>query len=334
MTTATANTAPAVSDSANESISLDDAASLDFRDPLEEDNKDVWRPGPQGEKEDKSDSLEKGAESLKPDDDEGDEPTAAEEPEANEADKPEEPTDPDLASILLKGGEQVSLGELKLGYMREKDYRHKTMAIGNKTKALESSAARVLRTVDTIAGFLAQQLPEEPPRHLAMSDPGEYTRRKAMFDSGMEQVQSILALAADPQAVTGELTREQTEEKLADENAALVEAFPELEKPDMRNKFFADAFKAGEELGFTADEMREFNDHRYFKFAYWAMKGLQAEQAKEQAERAKANALEKVNNAPPLVAKTKPAGKPAGNRDAMRKLTSTGSLKDALSIDF
>lgn len=318
MTTATANLASAGSDSASQTLSLDDAASLDFHDP-EEDNGGAWRPD--GEERNDAVSLEKAAQNLKTDD-EGDEPTG--EAGANKAD---EADDGDKQPILMKGGEQVTLGELKHGYMRDKDYRHKTQALGNSRRSLESTAARVLKSVDAVAGFLAEQLPDEPSRHLAMTDPGEYTRRKAMFDSGIEQIQSILSFANDTKTASREMTAEQLQATLAQENALLVDAFPELQKPDVREKFFADAFSTGGDFGFSPDEMRQFNDHRYFKVMHWAMKGLEA-------ERARSKAMSKLDNAPPLTPKARQAGKTAGSRDAMRKLSQTGSIHDALKIDF
>jgi hypothetical protein len=336
MTTATANSAAAGSDSASQTLSLDDAAGLDFHDPEEQQDNvgNVWRPNVDENKDDSA-SLEKVAETMS-DDNEGDEP-ATEEVEANEADKPEETADPDAAPILLKGGEQVTLGELKLGYMRDKDYRHKTTAVATARKSLEFHAARVLKTVDAVAGFLANQLPEEPSYELAMTNPPEYTRRKAMWDAGIGQVNAILALATDPKAVQGEVKKEVTEEDMARENAALIDAMPELAKPDVREKFFADAFKTAEEFGYSPEELQSRTDHRDFIVMHWAMKGIAAEKAKQDAEIAKKAALQKVNNAPPIVAKAKPAapqGKSAGNRDAMRKLSNTGHIRDALNVDF
>ncbi|WP_234835258.1 hypothetical protein [Sinorhizobium meliloti] len=77
--------------------------------------------------------------------------------------------------------------------------------------------------------------------------------------------------------------------------------------------------------------MQGFTDHRYFKVMHYAMLGLQAEQAKSKA-------LTKVANAPPATAKAKPNGpvnpQARKNQDAMKRLSKTGSIKDAMSIDF
>ena len=83
------------------------------------------------------------------------------------------------------------------------------------------------------------------------------------------------------------------------------------------------------EMGFTAQELQQATDHRLFKLAHWARKGMAAEKARA-AAKAKAQA------APP-VAPHKPgqgARAASGNAEAMRKLSRTGSLKDALAVDF
>ncbi|OWK26290.1 hypothetical protein AJ87_02905 [Rhizobium yanglingense] len=77
--------------------------------------------------------------------------------------------------------------------------------------------------------------------------------------------------------------------------------------------------------------MQGFTDHRYFKVMHYAMLGLQAEQAKNKA-------MTKVANAPPATAKPKPNGavnpQARKSQDAMKRLSKTGSIKDAMSIDF
>ena len=228
-------------------------------------------------------------------------------------------------------GEKLTVKELTQGYLRERDYRYKTNALGEQSRALKSTAARVSQTAEAIAEFLASQLPEEPTRTLAMQDPAEYTRRKAMFDAGLEQVQAILNLGKDPKQVGEQLSAEELEQKSAAEFTALANAFPELHKQENREKFFADAFSAGAELGFTPEEMREFNDHRYFKVMHWALKGLEADKAKKKA-------LAKVETAPVMPPKGKSNGKAAQNArkndDAMKRLSRTGSIKDAMLIDF
>ncbi len=45
----------------------------------------------------------------------------------------------------------------------------------------------------------------------------------------------------------------------------LVEAMPELKKPEVYNKFWADAVDTMSEYGFTPDEMNNSPDHRLYR---------------------------------------------------------------------
>ncbi|MGV2071663.1 hypothetical protein ACQZ4Z_12995 [Agrobacterium vitis] len=271
--------------------------------------------------------------------DQGDDTAQQTEEPADQSEEPNEDADEadDEANqaadqvIELKGGEKVPLEELKLGYMRERDYRHKTQEVANNRRTLEAMSSRVTNTVGAIADYLISQLPAEPPGHLAIHDPSEYVRQKAMFDQGLAGVQRLIAMANDPQAVTEKLKTDVSQEKLAEEHSKLIEAFPQLAKPEVKEKFFRDAFEAGRELGFSDQEISDFSDHRYLKVMHYALKGLQA-------DKAKVTAMQKVNNAPPATPKGKAQSKAAvnakRNQDAVNKLSKTGSIKDAMNIDF
>lgn len=318
MTDAITNSTSVESASAPPSFTIDDAAQLDFEESEDETNGEASQA--------QTDADEANQGELTPEED--DALTPESEPSGEEATAND---DEEEALHTLPGGEQVPLKELKLGYMREKDYRHKTQAIGNRSRELETATKRVADTAGVIAEFLAKQLPEEPPRSLAIQDPTEYTRQKAIFDSGMEQVQAILSLANEPKAVASELSEKQLEEKLSTENAILLDKLPHLKKDAERKKFFESAFKAAEAFGYSPQELQDRTDHRDFMVMHWALKGLEADRARKKA-------MEKVNNAPVMPAKPIANGKAAQqarkSTDAMKRLERTGSIKDALSIDF
>ncbi|MDX1192649.1 hypothetical protein GOL96_15910 [Sinorhizobium medicae] len=321
MTDAATNFPSGESDSGRPALSFDHAVDLDFaessetneREEEERQSTNATDEAPEDEGQETGEPADQGDETTEP---------GEEGEESNEA--------PDTI-ITLKGGEQVPLEELKLGYLRERDYRHKTQELGNKGRNLETMTTRVATTANAIAEFLIQQLPAEPTRMLAIQNPAEYTRQKSVYDGALEQVQRLIDVSAEPKRVGDEPKQAATQETLAAENAKLLEAFPRLAREDARERFFAEAFKAGEDFGFSQDEMQGFTDHRYFKVMHYAMLGFRAEQAKSKA-------LTKVANAPPATAKSKPKG-PANpqarkNQDAMKRLAKTGSIKDALLIDF
>jgi len=237
----------------------------------------------------------------------------------------------DETLVTLKGGEKVPVKELKLGYMRLNDYRMKTQETANKGRALEDMSNRVVTTATAIAEFLISQMPPEPSAALAMQNPGEFTRQKAMFDAAAQRVNQILAMANEPKQVVGNLTKEQRATILHEESTKLAEAFPQTANPEGREAFFQEAFETARELGFTDEEMQGTTDHRMFKLAHYARLGLQAEQAKKKA-------MAKVNNAPPPAVRGRAQGSNAQQvrkqKDAMARLDKTGSLQDALKVDW
>ncbi|MBN7755483.1 hypothetical protein JYP46_01485 [Nitratireductor aquimarinus] len=322
-----ANLVEAGSDELHPSDSIDNPENLDYWEPDEEANPEAeGDEGTDGDSEpDEADAPEEdGQESENPDDDEASEET---EGEAEDTDQPE--VDDDV-TVTLQGGEQVPLKELKLGYMREKDYRHKTMDLGEQRRGLEELSARVTRSIDAIAEALGNQIPDMPDATLATTDPSRYVREKAMHESAMAQVTQLIEKANEAKDVASTLTQEQHQQALQAENAKLAEAFPQTATPEGRKKFFDSAASAAKELGYSDDDIMGVTDHRMFKLAYYARLGMEAEQAKTKA-------TQKVAKAP-KVAPTKRQAKSATqvkrNRDAMKRLSQTGSLHDAMRIDF
>ncbi|WP_337267510.1 hypothetical protein [Oryzifoliimicrobium ureilyticus] len=232
--------------------------------------------------------------------------------------------------LVSVAGEEVPLGELKLGYLRDHDYRMKSHEVEMRARGLEEMSSRVANTADILAELLAASLPPAPSPQLASTDPQSYAQLKAQYDAGVQQIEQLMALGALPRDVKDHLSDEQMQAKLADEDAKLRSVFPQTSEPEGREAFFQAAFDTGRHLGFTDEEMRDFTDHRYLKVIHFARLGLQAEQAR-------AAAMRKVNNAPPPVPRGKAANRNTENRrsrEAMARLTQSGSLRDALEIDF
>lgn len=314
-------------DTAQPSISLDDAMGIDFYDPSE-DNEEIEGSTQSGDENgeagdsQETDETEANAEDDDPTDDE------AEEPADEEADKPE-PTDDVTVTV---NGEQVALSDLKAGYLRQADYSRKTQEVANTRKGLEAMSARVQTSVNAIAGFLAQQIPEPPDPQLAMTNPGEFVQRKAMHEAAVQQVNALLSQAGEVNSVTNTLTTEQRKELLAEENAKLAEAFPQTATDEGRKTFFDTASTAARELGYSDEEIKAVMDSRMFSLAHYAAIGMRAEKARDKAKA-------KVVNAPP-VAPQKQRQQGANhavarrNKEAMNRLARTGSIDDAMAIDF
>lgn len=319
----------------DESVNLPGGGNETVQPSADLDNPANWNFAEPDDDEANQEQQESGIESetdATADNDDGQESDEPNDAEESQDDENQSGADLDEnAVVTLKDGEKVPVKELKLGYMRERDYRIKTQDVANKGRTLDQLSNRVANTAQQIASFLANQLPDEPSPQLAMTNPGEYTRQKAMFDVAMQQVNQILAMGGEPKQVSQQLTTEQQNQKLSEENQKLIEAFPEVAKPEGREKFFQNAFATGRDLGFSEEEMAGFDDHRYLKVIHYARLGLAAEQAK-------AKVMQKMNNAPPPVVKGKAqnigAVQHRQNKEAMQRLSKTGSIKDAVLIDF
>lgn len=312
-------------ETAQTSITLDEAANLDFLEP-DEDNQDG-----EGEQQAEGDTDEanEGQEAEDVSTSEDDDQDGAETGETAEAEPGQGPGD-DV--IVVVDGEQKTLAELKAGYFRQSDYSRKTLEIAETRKGLEAMSARVSQSVDVIADFLMKQIPPAPDPQLAMTDPGRFVQQKALHEASVQQVNALLAQAGEVKGVASTLTAEQKKELIGSEEAKLREAFPATATPDGRKKFFETAATAAKELGYSDDEIKLATDHRLFALSHYAAIGMRAEKAREKA-------AQKVQNAPPVAPqRQRPHGANQAsarkNQEAMKRLARTGSIDDAIAIDW
>jgi len=261
--------------------------------------------------------------------------TEAETEVAEDVETPDEEADPqpvtatEDAVVQLADGETVTVKELAAGHMRQADYTRKTQELGNQRKALEAEAQKLQGITDAFAEHLSAMVPPEPDLALAHTEPAKYMQQKAQYDAAVAQVQQLIELGSKPKEVTNSMTQEAHQRLLQEENTKLVQRFPEVGTKDGRAKFFNDVAEVANEFGFSTDELRQVTDHRVFTLAHWAKKGLAAEQAKTAAKA-------KAQKAPPATPRKpgQPAKKANGNRQAMRKLSRSGSIRDAMKVDF
>lgn len=312
-------------------LSLEDAANIDIFDPsqdTEETDQEQTSGTETGEAEETSSQEAEETEATA-----GDEETAdgeeTGETDETESEPAQEPTDDVHVTV---DGEKLALSELKAGYMRQADYSRKTQGVAETRKSLEALSARVTNSVNAIADFLVKQIPPAPDQQLAFTKPAEYVQQKALHEAAAAQVQSILEQAGQVKDVVNTLDAEQRKELIDSENAKLVEAFPVTATKEGRKAFFDVAAKAAKDMGYSDEEIGQVVDHRMFALAHYAAIGMKAEKAREKAKA-------KVKDAPPVAPqKARPQGGDQAsrrkNQEAMKRLARSGSIHDALAIDF
>lgn len=228
----------------------------------------------------------------------------------------------------LPDGSRVSQDEALKGYLRQSDYTRKATEVAEQRRMLESENQRMQGVIDAFADFLKPLVEGGPDPALASTDPARYTQLKAQHDAVQSEVNRLLQIGQQAKQVQSNLSEADMQRTIAQENRALAEKMPETLKQEGRQKFFDAAYTAAEQLGFSQQELNGITDHRAFMLAYWAQKGMQAEEARKKAS-------SKAAKAPPTTP-NKPGSKANRNRnaEAMRRLSKTGSIRDALAIDF
>lgn len=291
----------------------DTAPDWDYYDP-DEDN--VESPDPAATEDD-------GEPAEADPEDEG----ADEEAEADEAEEAEET--PEIAeTIELPDGTKVSSEEVVKGYLRQADYTRKTSEVAQLRKTLDAETTRINGITEAFIDHLSKLIPAAPGQDLAYRDPNAYTRQRAAHEAAVKQVEELVKLGEQAKETQSTLSAEDQRRLAVEENQKLVQRFPEVAKPEARRSFMEGAAAAAEAAGFTMDELQGVTDHRVFALAHWANLGMKAQQAKAKATRKAASAPPATPNRP---AQNK---RPNRNREAMSKLSKTGSIRDALRVDW
>lgn len=219
---------------------------------------------------------------------EGEETEAEEATEDAEADEETEEEDgppevtggkfaADTANVRLKDGTVISVQDLKRGFLSQQSFTRGTQENAKERETLASQRAEVEQYArslqeqrDLILQVSQQFLPQPPDRSLLDRnspnfDPITYAALKAEYDDRMGVINTLqtasksdLDRAAKEQATQSETTRKQEVQRL-------LEAMPDLAKPEVQKKFWAESVETMAEYGFSQDEMNASLDHRVYR---------------------------------------------------------------------
>ena len=295
----------------------------DYYDPDDEKQDTVATPkakGTEGETAEDAEGIQEAEQSEEPDD-----PESAE--ESQDSEKPKALSDDIL--VPLPDGSRVTLAELKQGNLRQADYTRKSQDIANKRHEIEALAASTHNTMRAVSAFLESTLPARPDPMLAATNPAQFAAMKAQYDSAVERLQYAQQMVQQPQETLHALSEQERQELLSAEKLKMVETLPQLGTDKGRKQFKEQAANVFKEAGLPEDMLDTIDDHRLLKVLNYAIKGFAGEQA---AKTARA----KVAGVPPVAPQKQRTVSTAGakNREAMARLSRSGSLKDALLVDF
>lgn len=169
--------------------------------------------------------------------------------------------------------EEVTLGELKNGYLRQADYTRKTMAIASERETLVkdrtdigAERASLTASIEAVGRFVKELIPQEPTaaewENLRVANPAGYAAAREEWRSFKEKLQSVeAAFRTAQQGQNAELQRT-IRDTATKEKAKLEDALPEWKDARVKKRDIADIFEAAKGLGFTEDDVKNTVDHR------------------------------------------------------------------------
>lgn len=242
--------------------------------------------------------------------------------------------------VRLPDGTVSTVADLIQGNLRDRDYRQKTMTLGEQRRAFEeqsSSFKASEQQVNEQREYLSQLLesltpqPPDPTGIDPASDPVgylNYMRAKEQYDNFQAHANYIKQQMGETRQKTDQQTQKQRMERAAEENGALQEKIPALREPAKMKAFADDILSAGQALGFSPKELAESvpYDHRMAlalqKAAKW-----------DRLQASKPKVSQKVQGRPPVQRSGKQLSHDAKRMqrasDAVNRLRQTGSVEDA-----
>lgn len=195
-------------------------------------------------------------------------PKAEEQEEAVET--PEGDTQAEEPRYKVKVGDEekeVTIDELRKGYMMESDYRRKTSQVSEQRKAIEAKGAEIeqqLTEAKELLNFEIQNLESPEMLELKEYDPQEYLKQYEKVQKKVDKFNKLQAKRQTEQA-------ERMKEVARKEFEALTTAIPEWLDESVRSKEANDVFTKLRDFGYSDDELTRLTDHRMFVLARKAM---------------------------------------------------------------
>lgn len=239
----------------------------------------------------------------------------------------------------------TTLGEWKDAFQSSKIYAKQQAELRAERErfAQEQSAAtqKIQRELETAAKFVQQaekallgDIERIDWNSLRVDDPAEFAakrqemlERQAMLETAKKEISESAG------AAQRELQQKQSEdfEKLrAKEQAALLEAFPTWKDPNVAQAEWAKAAEALTQVGFTEAEIGQVMDHRAYRLAMLAAKGLEASKKTDVAKKRVLKIGKKVLK--PGASQSKADAKDDAYRTQRAKLRKSGNPRDAVEL--
>jgi hypothetical protein len=328
---------------------VEDRVASAFMDSLDESTQEAKAPSDQAEPEDPEAEEPSTDAEAEPD---ADDTEAEAEPEEGEdeaetddeaAAKPKKQPGDDV-TVKLDDGSQVTLRELKRGFLRQSDYTRKTQELSENRKATEEQrktlsavAEQQKEAFEVVAALIREQIPEPPDPSLIQTNPQLFLQQKELRESAQAKLQHLaLAYRQSQEGVKAqteaekkaqvEAERKELDDLKRTEYEALVKAMPKLGTEEGRKAFLKEAAEIGGKVyGITPEQIGNIVSHVEVRILHDAIQWRKLQSQKMEA-------VSKAKQAPPL----RPANRAAPGQkvkakqaEALAVLRNAGSTEDA-----
>lgn len=328
---------------------VEDRVASAFMDSLGESNQEAKAPSDQAEPEAPEDDESSTEAEAEPDADdteaeaEPDEGEGEAEPDDEEAAKPKKQPGDDV-TVKLDDGTQVTLRELKRGFLRQSDYTRKTQELSETRKATEAQrealstvAEQQKEAFEVAAALIRAQIPDQPDPALIQTNPQAYLQLQAQREQAQQKLHELaVAYRQSQEGVKAQTEAQKKAQEAAErkelddlkrtEYQALVKVMPKLGTDEGRKAFLKEAAEIGGKVyGITPEQIGNIISHVEVRILHDAIQWRKLQSQKMEA-------VSKAKQAPPLrPANRQPQGQKvkAKQAQALSVLRNTGSTEDA-----
>lgn len=232
---------------------------------------------------------------------------------------------PELYTVTVAGEtREVTLDDLRSGYMMQSDYSKKTAELAEQRKQDEAAREALQQKLEQ-AEWAAQVDYEDfnSPAMLELKDddPAAYYERKERYEQRLKRIDELRADQVDQ-------SEAKRQARIVEERALLTTAIPEwldeskmVEEVGLMQKTWADA-------GFTEEDLQGFIDHRMMVLSRKAALYDRIANAKPEAKKIE----DEPKSASPGAAQSRDDLTSRKTKDLRQRLRSTGSMKDAQQL--
>jgi hypothetical protein len=232
-------------------------------------------------------------------------------------------------------GEQISLTDLRSGFLRQQDYTKKTQSIAEERRVFQenqrdinSLRTEALQSLEALKQQVSAEIRfmEYPDfDFLAESDPAEFIRQQNIWQKREQAVRQIHEAEQHIRAKQAEYEAEQHKAQIQESQSKFYQKYPDLKDSGKSEEVFSEITRYLIDTGFSKEEIQSVSDFRIIDILY---QNIQAQKAKTTIPAV----VEKMNSKPVLSQKQPSRQATDYRTQSFEKFNNTRSVNDAAAL--